>query len=291
MEKTISADSAEKKIVEHSILSEQMPRYYPPMSAAQKKRLLARSGIAGLLSDRLSGPAAIVRYVDAAKVPAALPIIRPSFWVNKPHEGPDRITCDMREVQFSDGITRIICDSNECPDSMLPKDVYRLNTIRNRYDVIGRYHTTETRSTQRLNSRTGKFEGTPSVKTYVFTSNGGGSRRRVRKSRRLSRRRRGGSRMPDDQNPRPLPPIPIAEVDLQRMYPLPSTRLEALDILGLHHDATAAEITREYVALRARLHPDMRQVNIRTGIGLPLSEAHYHARYQPIERAYALLLP
>lgn len=186
MKKTISADSAEKIIVEHSILSAQMPRYYPPMSAAQRKRLLARSGIAGLLSDRLSGPAAIVRYVDAAKVPAALPIIRPSFWVNKPHEGLDRIICDMREVQFSDGITRIICDSNECPEQMLPKDVYRLNTIRNRYDVIGRYHTTETRSTQMLNSRTGKFEGTPSVKTYVFTSNGGGSRRRVRKSRRRS---------------------------------------------------------------------------------------------------------
>jgi hypothetical protein len=192
MKKTISA---EKKIVERSIQSEQMPRYYPPMSAVQRKQLLARSGIAGMLSDRLSGqysfspnPAAIVRYVDAAKVPAALPLIRPSFWVNKPQEGPDRITCDMREVRFSDGITRIICDSNECPDSMLPKDVYRLNTTRNRYDVIGTYHTTETQSTQRLNSRTGKFEGTPSVKTYVFASNGGGSRRRVRKSRRRSRK-------------------------------------------------------------------------------------------------------
>ena len=165
------------------------------MSAAQRKQLLARHGIADLLSDRLSGqylfspdPAAIVRHVDAVKVPAALPLVRPSFWVNKPHEGPDLITCDMREVQFSDGITRIICDSNECPEQMLPKDVYRLNTIRNRYDVIGRYHTTETRSTQRLNSRTGEFEGTPSVKTYVFTSNGGGSRRRVRKSKRRSRK-------------------------------------------------------------------------------------------------------
>jgi hypothetical protein len=156
MKKTISA---EKKIVERSIQSTQMPRYYPPMSAAQKKQLLARSGIVDILSDRLSGQylfspdsAAIVRYVDAVKVPAALPLIRPSFWVNKPHEGPERITCDMREVRFSDGITRIICDSNECPDSMLPKDVYRLNTRMNRYDVIGRYHT----------------EGTPSVKTHVF---------------------------------------------------------------------------------------------------------------------------
>ena len=148
--------------------------------SAQMNSLLARSGMVDTLSDRLSGQylfspdsAAIVGWVDAVKVPAALPLIRPSFWVNKPHEGPDRITCDMKEVRFSDGITRIICDSNECSDSMLPKDVYSLNTRMNRYDVIGRYHT----------------EGTPSVKTYVFTSNRGGSRsRRVRKSRRRSRK-------------------------------------------------------------------------------------------------------
>jgi len=210
MKKTISA---EKKIVKQGIQSAQMPRYYPPMSADQMNPLLARSGIAGMLSDRLSlsgqysfspNPAAIVRYVDAVKVPAALPLIRPSFWINKPHEGPDRITCDMREVRFSDGITRIICVSNECPDSVWPNDVYRLNKMLNRYDVIGRYHTTETRSTEGFNSRTGAFEVTPSVKTYVFTSNGGvggqqaplvnsccmqgGSRRRVRKSRRRSRK-------------------------------------------------------------------------------------------------------
>jgi hypothetical protein len=192
MKKTISA---EKKIVTQGIRSAQMPISYPPMSAAQMNQLLARSGIAGMLSDRLSGqysfspnPAAIVRHVDEVKVPAALPIIRPRFWIQKPCCGPDLLTCDMREVRFSDGITRIICVSNECPDSALPNDVYRLNKMLNRYDVIGRYHTTETRSTQRLNSMTGVFEGTPSVKTYVFTSNGGGSRRRVRKSRRRSRK-------------------------------------------------------------------------------------------------------
>jgi hypothetical protein len=193
MKKTISA---EKKIVTHGINSTKMPRYYSPMSADQMNQLLARSGTAGMLSDRLSGqysfspnPAAIVRHVDAVKVSAALPTVRPHFWVNKPHEGPDRITCDMREVRFSDGITRFICTSSECPDSMVPNDVYRLNTIRNQYDVIGRYHTTETRSTQRLNSRTGEFEGTPSVKTYVFTPiSRGGSRRRVRKSRLRTRK-------------------------------------------------------------------------------------------------------
>jgi DnaJ-class molecular chaperone len=78
---------------------------------------------------------------------------------------------------------------------------------------------------------------------------------------------------------------------MQRMYPLPRSSAEAFDILGLPHDATAAEIRSEYTYLRERLHPHMRQVNIITGIGLPLSEAQYRARYRPIERAYTLLLP
>jgi hypothetical protein len=181
----------EKKIVTHGINSTKMPRYYPPMSADQMNQLLARSGIAGKLSSQLfsPNPAAIVRHVDAVKVSAALPIVRPHFWVVKPHEGPDRITCDMRELQFSDGETRLICTSSKCPDSMVPNDVYRLNTRTNRYDVIGRYYTTATRSTQVLNHRTGVFEGTPSVKSHVFIPiSRGGSRRRVRKSRLRTRK-------------------------------------------------------------------------------------------------------
>jgi hypothetical protein len=74
-------------------------------------------------------------------------------------------TADMRLTMFSDGVERFICTHAHVPDAYLPKDVYILNE---EYVAVGTYTTTETKSTQWYNARTNVWEGTPSVKTYIF---------------------------------------------------------------------------------------------------------------------------
>lgn len=77
---------------------------------------------------------------------------------------------DMTPTMFSDGVERLICSHHRIPDDYLPKDVYILNEER-KYVAVGTYTTTETKSTQRLNAFTNKWEGSPSIKSYIFHEN------------------------------------------------------------------------------------------------------------------------
>lgn len=77
-------------------------------------------------------------------------------------------TADMHAVMFSDGVKRFICTHTHVPDAYLPKDVYQINDETNEYIKVGTYATTETKSTQWYNARTNAWEGTPSVKSYIF---------------------------------------------------------------------------------------------------------------------------
>ena len=71
---------------------------------------------------------------------------------------------DMKEIVFSDGITRMICTHTHVPDSYLPDDVYGAS-----YDVIGTYTTAETKSTEWFNARMNTWEGAPGCTLYHFT--------------------------------------------------------------------------------------------------------------------------
>jgi len=74
-------------------------------------------------------------------------------------------TADMKEVLFNDGIKRLICTHTHVPDAYLPKDVY---VFHEEYVAVGTYTITETKSTQWLNACTNTWEGSPSVKSYIF---------------------------------------------------------------------------------------------------------------------------
>lgn len=75
-------------------------------------------------------------------------------------------TADMQEVMFSDGVERFICTHAHVPDAYLPRDVYALTD--SEFTAVGTYTISETTSTQWYNARTNVWEGTPSVKTYIF---------------------------------------------------------------------------------------------------------------------------
>ena len=79
-------------------------------------------------------------------------------------------TADMHVVVFSDGVERFICTHTHVPEAYLPKDVYVFHeeTQSSGYVAVGTYTTTETKSTQWYNARTNAWEGTPSVKSYIF---------------------------------------------------------------------------------------------------------------------------
>jgi len=77
-------------------------------------------------------------------------------------------TADMTEVMFSDGIKRFICTHAHVPDAYLPRDVY---VFREEYVAVGTYTTTETKSTQWFNVYANIWQGSPSIKTYIFHEN------------------------------------------------------------------------------------------------------------------------
>jgi hypothetical protein len=81
-------------------------------------------------------------------------------------------TADMKEITFSDGITRAICTHAHVPPSYLPKDVYqlKLNDTYNEYTKVGTYTTTETKSTYWLNTRTAQWDVTPGETIYHFAN-------------------------------------------------------------------------------------------------------------------------
>ena len=77
-------------------------------------------------------------------------------------------TADMHVVVFSDGVERFICTHAHVPDAYLPKDVYVFHKETNEFTAVGTYTTSETKSTQWYNAHTNAWEGSPSVKTYIF---------------------------------------------------------------------------------------------------------------------------
>ena len=77
-------------------------------------------------------------------------------------------TAIMTNIKFNDEIDRFICTHDHVPESYWPNTVYKYNELDRRYDEIGVYSTTETKSTLWFNPRTNLWEGYPSVKTYYF---------------------------------------------------------------------------------------------------------------------------
>jgi hypothetical protein len=61
------------------------------------------------------------------------------FWINKPHEGPDKYEFDFTCVDFSDGVKRFICKSDIVPQDYWPRTVYIFNIITGTYDIVGSY--------------------------------------------------------------------------------------------------------------------------------------------------------
>ena len=61
------------------------------------------------------------------------------FWINKPHEGPDKYEFDFIWVDFSDGVKRFICKSDIVPQDYWPHCVYVFNSTTGMYDIVGRY--------------------------------------------------------------------------------------------------------------------------------------------------------
>ncbi len=82
-------------------------------------------------------------------------------------------TADMSPTMFSDGVERFICTHARIPDAYLPKDVYILNedSQTSEYVAVGTYTTTETKSTQWFNAYANMWQGSPSIKSYIFHEN------------------------------------------------------------------------------------------------------------------------
>jgi len=80
-------------------------------------------------------------------------------------------TADMTEVMFSDEVERFICTHAHVPDAYLPRDVYHMNNETNEYVAVGTYTTTETKSTQWFNAYANIWQGSPSIKCYIFHKN------------------------------------------------------------------------------------------------------------------------
>jgi hypothetical protein len=84
-------------------------------------------------------------------------------------------TADMTKVMFRDGVERFICTHAHVPDAYLPRDVYILNehsqSSEYEYVAVGTYTTTETKSTQWFNAYANIWQGSPSIKCYIFHEN------------------------------------------------------------------------------------------------------------------------
>lgn len=79
-------------------------------------------------------------------------------------------TADMSPTMFSDGVERFICTHHHIPDEYLPKDVYILNE-ESKYVAVGTYTINETKSTQWFNAYANMWQGSPSIKSYIFHEN------------------------------------------------------------------------------------------------------------------------
>ena len=66
-------------------------------------------------------------------------IIKPKFWICRPHEGPEEFEFDLISIIFSDTIERFICKSDIVPPDYMPNVVYMMNKINGLYYEVGNY--------------------------------------------------------------------------------------------------------------------------------------------------------
>jgi len=64
---------------------------------------------------------------------------KPTFWISRPHEGPDKYEFDFMCVDFSDGVKRFICTSEIVPKDYWPRMVYIFNFGLGSYEHVGSY--------------------------------------------------------------------------------------------------------------------------------------------------------
>ena len=64
---------------------------------------------------------------------------KPTFWISRPHEGPDKYEFDFMCVDFSDGVKRFICKSDIVPKDYWPQMVYIFNFGVGDYEHVGTY--------------------------------------------------------------------------------------------------------------------------------------------------------
>ena len=66
-------------------------------------------------------------------------IIKPKFWICRPHEGPEEFEFDLVSIIFSDKVKRFICKSDIVPSDYIPKVVYMINETTGLYYEVGIY--------------------------------------------------------------------------------------------------------------------------------------------------------
>ena len=64
---------------------------------------------------------------------------KPTFWISRPHEGPEQYEFDFICVDFSDGVKRFICKSDIVPQDSWPRMVYICNLAMGTYEHVGSY--------------------------------------------------------------------------------------------------------------------------------------------------------
>jgi hypothetical protein len=64
---------------------------------------------------------------------------KPTFWIGRPHEGPEKYEFDFMCVDFSDGVKRFICKSDIVPKDYWPQMVYIFNFGVGDYEHVGTY--------------------------------------------------------------------------------------------------------------------------------------------------------
>ena len=70
-------------------------------------------------------------------------IKKSTFWICRPHEGPEQYEFVLESVIFSDGISRFIYKSDNVPEDYFPRMVYIMNTATEEYEYAGSYSKNE----------------------------------------------------------------------------------------------------------------------------------------------------
>jgi hypothetical protein len=70
-------------------------------------------------------------------------IKKSTFWICRPHEGPEQYEFVLESVIFSDGISRFIYKSEVVPEDYFPRMVYIMNTATEEYEYAGSYSKNE----------------------------------------------------------------------------------------------------------------------------------------------------